>query len=41
VLDVLVSIAEAAGSGRFVEITSTVAPAESLPADWDPRQATL
>jgi predicted dehydrogenase len=41
VLDVLVSIAEAAQTGSFVEVESTVSLADALPADWDPRQATL
>jgi hypothetical protein len=41
VLDVLVSIAEAAGTGSFVEVESAVQLADALPADWDPRQATL
>jgi predicted dehydrogenase len=41
VLEVLVSIAEAAESGSFVEVESTLAPAEPLPEDWDPATATL
>ena len=41
VLDIMVSIAEAADSGSFVDVASTVAPALSLPVDWDPRESTL
>lgn len=41
VLDVLVSIAEAAESGDFVAVDSTVEYAASLPDGWDPREATL
>jgi predicted dehydrogenase len=41
VLDVLVSIAEAAESGEFVTVESTVDLAVSLPDGWDPREATL
>ncbi len=41
VVDILVSILEAAETGQWVEVTSTVALAESLPEDWDPRAATL
>lgn len=41
VLDVLVSIAEAAEAGQFVEVTSSVTVASSLPAEWDPRESTL
>ena len=41
VLDIMVSIIEAAESGQFVEIESTVQQAESLPEGWDPRTATL
>jgi len=41
VLDVMVSILEAAGTGQYVAVQSTMAPAESLPEGWDPRAATL
>lgn len=41
VLDVLVSIAEAAERGEFVTVESTVGLAASLPDGWDPREATL
>ncbi len=41
VLDILVSIIEAAETGQFVEVASTVELATSLPLDWDPRAATL
>lgn len=41
VLDIMVSIIEAADSGEFVTVESTVALAEALPEDWDPRAATL
>ncbi len=41
VVDVMVSIAEAAASGQWVEVTSTVPPAEALPVDFDPLASTL
>lgn len=41
VLDIMVSMIEAAERGEFVEVHSTVAAAESLPEGWDPRTATL
>lgn len=41
VLDIMVSIIEAAESGSFVELASTVSVQPPLPADWDPRAATL
>jgi predicted dehydrogenase len=41
VLDIMVSIAEAASAGEFVTVASTMALAESLPEGWDPREATL
>lgn len=41
VVDVMVSIGEAAESGDFVEVDSTVPPIPLLPAGWDPRAATL
>ena len=41
VLDVMVSIVEAAEKGEFVTVETTVEPATSLPVDWDPRAATL
>jgi predicted dehydrogenase len=41
VVDVMVSIAEAAQSGQWVDVLSTVPPAEPLPLDWDPTAKTL
>ena len=41
VLDVMVAIGEAADSGAFVSVESTVAVAELLPKDWDPMAATV
>ena len=41
VLDAMAAIAESEASGQFVPVTSTVEPAELLPADWDPKAATL
>lgn len=41
VLDVMVAIGESAGSGEFVAVESTVAPAQPLPEDWDPLAATV
>ncbi|MDH6181952.1 putative dehydrogenase [Microbacteriaceae bacterium SG_E_30_P1] len=41
VLDVLVSITEAAERGEFVPVTSTVEVQPPLPDEWDPRAATL
>jgi predicted dehydrogenase len=41
VLDILVSISESAVSGQFTEVESTVEVAPVLPADWDPKAATL
>lgn len=41
VLDVMVSMIEAAESGEFVTVESTVELAGSLPEGWDPRTATL
>lgn len=41
VVDVMVSIAEAAASGQWVEVRSTMPAAEPLPEDWDPAAATL
>jgi predicted dehydrogenase len=41
VLDVMVAIGESAESGEIVRVASTVAPAEPLPADWDPLAATV
>lgn len=41
VVDILISITEAAETGQWVEVTSTVALAAALPEDWDPRAATL
>jgi hypothetical protein len=36
-----VSISESAVSGQFTEVESTVEVAPVLPADWDPKAATL
>jgi predicted dehydrogenase len=41
VLDVMVAIGEAADSGAFVPVESTVGVAELLPDDWDPHVATV
>lgn len=41
VLDAMVSIEESVGSGRFVEVESTVADVPLVPEDRDPREATL
>lgn len=41
VLDVMVSIVEAAKRGQWVSVHSTMALAEALPDGWDPREATL
>ncbi|PJJ70993.1 putative dehydrogenase [Diaminobutyricimonas aerilata] len=41
VLDLMVSIAEAAESGEPVEVTSTTARPQALPEGWDPSAATL
>lgn len=41
VLDVLLSIGDAAESGRPVDITSAVAKPELLPEGWDPRERTV
>ena len=41
VLDVMVAIGEAAESGAFVPVESSVAIAELLPDDWDPHAATV
>ena len=41
VVDVMVSIAEAAVSGEWVTVESTVPPSEALPADFDPKAKTL
>jgi len=41
VLDVMVATIEAGESGVPVEVASTVQVAPALPADWDPRAATL
>ena len=41
VLDIMVSMIEAAESGDFVEVESTIALAGSLDEQWDPRAATL
>jgi predicted dehydrogenase len=39
VLDVMLSIAEAADSDRFVDVASRASRPEPLPADWDPATA--
>ena len=41
VLDVMVSIIEAAERGEWVAVQSTMPLAEALPDGWDPREATL
>jgi predicted dehydrogenase len=41
VLDIMVSMIEAAASGQFVEVASTVPAADALPEGWDPRASTL
>ncbi len=41
VLDIMVSIIEAADSGEYVDVVSTVTLADALPENWDPREATL
>jgi predicted dehydrogenase len=41
VLDVMVSIAEAAERGETVLVESTVAPSPTLPEGWDPAASTL
>jgi predicted dehydrogenase len=41
VLDVMVSIAEAAERGEAVLVESTVAPSPTLPEGWDPAEQTL
>jgi predicted dehydrogenase len=41
VLDVMAAIGEAAETGAFVPIESTVAVADLLPDDWDPLAATV
>ncbi|MCY1695989.1 Gfo/Idh/MocA family protein [Curtobacterium sp. SL109] len=41
VLDVMVSIAEAAERGEAVLVTSTVSPSQTLPEGWDPAEQTL
>lgn len=41
VLDVMVSIAEAAASGTPVAVSSTFTPTGPLPEDWDPSARTL
>ncbi|MET1051652.1 MAG: Gfo/Idh/MocA family oxidoreductase [Mycetocola sp.] len=41
VVDTMVSIAESAESGEFVTVASSAPSVPPLPADWDPRAATL
>ncbi|MBE1878381.1 Gfo/Idh/MocA family protein [Myceligenerans pegani] len=41
VLDIMLSIQEAAHAGRPVEIASAVGPVEPLPEGWDPAEATV
>lgn len=41
VLDVMVSIAEAAERGEAVLVESTVSPSQTLPEGWDPAEQTL
>lgn len=41
VLDIMLSLQDAAESKDWVEVKSTLSPIEPLPADWDPMVATL
>lgn len=41
VLEIMTAIAESGRRGEFVPVESTVEPAPLLPADWDPKAATL
>lgn len=41
VLETMTAINEAVVTGAYVAVQSTIAPAEPLPADWDPHAATL
>ncbi len=41
VVDVMVSILEAAATGEWVDVVSTMPAAEPLPEDWDPTASTL
>lgn len=41
VLDIMLSINEAIETGNWVNVESTLAPVEPLPAEWDPLVATL
>ena len=41
VVDVMVSILEAATTGEWVDVVSTMPAAEPLPEDWDPTASTL
>ena len=41
VLDVMATAYESAESGEFLQVQSTVERADLLPADWDPKEATL
>ena len=41
VVDIMASITDAAASGDWVEVQSTVVPSAALPEHWDPRSATL
>lgn len=41
VLELMTAIAQSAETGRFVNLTSTVERPEPLPANWDPKAATL
>ncbi len=41
VLDLMLSAEESAETGRFVDVTSTVAPVPAVPADFDPHARTL
>lgn len=41
VLDIMASTAEAAESGQFVQVDSTVAPSDLLDPSWDPAEPTL
>jgi predicted dehydrogenase len=41
VLDAMLAVRESIARGRSVDVASTVEPPPVLPADWDPRAATL
>lgn len=41
VLELMTAIDKSAGTGRFVDVRSTADRPDPLPADWEPREATL